>query len=314
MVLNATINHYIYASLRSNNDKKINLRSLDFDSSVTYNNREELTYDGQFGLAKAVIKHFSNESVFQKTGFDITVHGDAPPGSGLGTSSTFTVTMIGLFRELYGISMSNYELAQTAYNIERIEVGIKGGRQDQYSAAFGGFNFTEFEANDTTVTPLRIDPITINELEYNMILCYTKGVRESQTIIKDQTSNLDNPDTGAMDALDQIKALAFEMKKALLQGRIMKFGELLNESWEQKKRMSTMISNSYIDELYLESRKLGVVGGKITGAGGGGYMMLVCPFDKSHKVRERLTQMGAQIVDFRFEPQGLQTWRANSDY
>ena len=311
VVLNATINHYIYASLQLNKTcGEIRLKSLDFDSMATYRSSRDLSYDGQFDLAKAVIKHFSEELMFSEPGFDITVHGDAPPGSGLGTSSTFTVALMGLFMEWRRLSMSKYDIAQTAYEIEREEVGIKGGRQDQYTAAFGGFNFMEFSGDDTVVTPLRLDPVTVNELEYNMLLCYTKGVRESQTIIKDQTANVKDDSSGAHDALDHIKELAFDMKKRLLKGQIRQFGEILHESWEHKKRMSNMISNSYIDELYSEARRLGAIGGKITGAGGGGYLLLVCPFHKTHQVRKRLVELDAHFVDFRFEPNGLQTWRA----
>jgi D-glycero-alpha-D-manno-heptose-7-phosphate kinase len=206
--------------------------------------------------------------------------------------------------------MDYYEIASLAHHIERDVVGIKGGRQDQYSATFGGFNFMEFNEHETIVTPLKLNPLTVMELEYNLMLVFTRGVRESQRIIAHQTANVMDSSSGASAALDEIKSLAIEMKRALLTGRLTVFGELLHKSWEQKKRMSDMISTNNIDEMYAEARRLGVLGGKITGAGGGGYMMLYTPFDKAHAVRQRMVELGGEIVDYRFELNGTQAWRA----
>jgi len=311
VVLNATINRYIYASLKETDDHSdVCIRSLDFDSIATYRNAGDLQFNGQFDLAKAVIRHFAPDAMSGDHGLDIYIHGDAPPGSGLGTSSTFTVAMINLFREWRKMPMDAYEIAALAHQIERDIVGIKGGRQDQYSAVFGGFNFMEFAENDTVITPLKLNPVTVYELEYNLMLVFTKGVRESQRIIEHQTANVKDASTGAIAALDEIKSLALDMKRALLQGKLTTFGHLLHESWEQKKRMSTMISSSHIDEMYSEARRLGVLGGKITGAGGGGYMMLYTPFEKAHEVRRRMVELGGEIVDYRFELNGAQSWRA----
>jgi D-glycero-alpha-D-manno-heptose-7-phosphate kinase len=311
VVLNATINRYIYASLvESTEHPDVRIRSLDFDSIATYRSAVDLEFNGQFDLAKAVIRHFAPDAGNGGPGIDVYVHGDAPPGSGLGTSSTFTVALINVFREWRKIPMDSYEIAALAHHIEREVVGIKGGRQDQYSAVFGGFNFMDFSENDTVITPLKIDPTTVCELEYNLMLVFTKGVRESQRIIEHQTANVHKAGSGAIAALDEIKQLALAMKRALLQGKLTTFGQLLHESWEQKKRMSTMISNDYIDEIYAEARRLGVLGGKITGAGGGGYMMLYTPFDKAHAVRLRMKEMGCEIVDYRFELNSAQSWRA----
>ena len=207
--------------------------------------------------------------------------------------------------------MTPYEIAELAFEIERNDVGIKGGRQDQYAATFGGFNFIEFHGKQVIVTPLKISPLLINELEYNLLLCYTGEIRESQILIEKQIQNYRSQARTTLDALDEIKQLAVEMKKALLLGRINEMGALLHHEWQFKKATAQGISTPFIDELYDEARKSGAVGGKIAGAGGGGYMLLYCPFHKKHKVSVRLTEMGGQIIPFRFDGTGLQTWRVN---
>ena len=199
-------------------------------------------------------------------------------------------------------------MAQLAYDIERNDVGIKGGRQDQWAAAFGGFNFMEFNGEEVVVTPLRLSEYLINELEYNLILCFT-GSRESQPIIDSQMESAKKNEAEPLAAMDQVKAIAYEMKKALLASDLDRFGEMLHEGWLQKKKMAKGITTPRIDELYEEARKAGAIGGKITGAGGGGHLLLYCPFNKRHIVRERLSALGTSVTDFRFDPVGMQTWR-----
>jgi D-glycero-alpha-D-manno-heptose-7-phosphate kinase len=309
-ILNTTISLYVYGTLLPSSGNEINIRSLDYDSVVRYTKTADFDFNGQMDLAKGVIKHFKNDP-FEKGGFDLFLHGDAPPGTGLGSSSTFVVTLIGLFKEWVGIPLTPYEIAELAYKIERNDVGIKGGRQDQYAATFGGFNFIEFMGDQVIVTPLKVSDLTVNELEYNLLLCYTGEVRESQKLIEKQVHNYRQGSSKTVEALDQIKQLAIDMKKALLLGKLAEFGELLHEEWKYKKMTAEGISTSTIDALYDEARKAGATGGKIAGAGGGGYMLLYCPFHKKHKVSQRLSQMGGQIIPFRFDAKGLQTWRVH---
>ena len=306
-VLNATISRYVYATLVPKSERSIGFRSFDYGTVVYWTQEEHFKFDGQMDLVKGVLKRFELDK-FRADGFDLFVHADAPPGSGLGSSSTFTVALIGLFRELLGLSITSEGMAGLAYDIERNEIGIKGGRQDQYAAAYGGFNFMEFHGDETVVTPLRLSEYLINELEYNLILCFT-GSRESQPIIESQMESAKNEEADAMAAMDQVKAIAYEMKKALLAYDLDRFGDLLNEGWLQKKKMAKGITTPRIDELYSEARKAGAIGGKITGAGGGGHLLLYCPFNKRHIVRERLTELGTSVTDFRFDPVGMQTWR-----
>jgi len=283
----------------------MNIRSLDYDVVADFKVSQKLVFNGEMDLAKGVIRRLHHDS----GGFDLYTHSDAPPGSGLGSSSTMVVALIGAFREWRMIPLAEDEIAFLAYEIERKDIGIKGGKQDQYSAAFGGFNFMEFEGGQAIINPLRIKPEIVNELQYNMLLCYTGGTRLSAKIIDSQVRNYVTGRKETVEAMDMLKQNAVDMKRALLTGRLDEFGELLASGWEQKKRMSDRISNAKIDEMYEEARKAGAIGGKITGAGGGGFLMLYCRFDRRHKVAERVERMGGKIVDFHFEEKGLQTWR-----
>lgn len=305
-VLSATINRYAYGTLRTRQDQQINIESLDYGLSVNYTPEDLMVYDGKLDLVKAAIVKMDGRG---ETGFDVFIHSDAPPGSGLGSSSAMMVALVGLMKEFKGLPLTDYDVAELAYVIEREDLAIKGGLQDQYAAAFGGVNYIEFLADRVIVNPLKIRPDVINELEYNLLLCYTGSSRLSSNIIDDQVKRYESGEKDSLDAMRQLKALTIEMKNALLRRRLDEFGDLLHHEWENKKKMSHKISNPHLDEMYEEARKTGAIGGKITGAGGGGYMLLYCRFDKKHKVAERLKEMGCDITDFAFEPFGLQTWR-----
>lgn len=307
-VLSATINRYAYGTLRPRSDGQIRIESLDFGLSVTYNVEDKLVYDGKLDLAKAaILKLGGNDS----RGFDLFLHSDVPPGSGLGASSAMMVVLVGLLKEFKKLPLTEYEIADLAYILERKELGIQGGLQDQYAATFGGFNYIEFLPDCVVVNPLRLSPEVINELEYNLLLCYTGKTRLSAGIIEDQVQRYQRKETEVVEVLRELKRLTIEMKKALLRQELETFGRLLHEEWQQKKKLSPKISNPELDELYEIARKHGAIGGKITGAGGGGYMLLYCHFDKKHKVAEKMRELGCTITDFAFEPLGLQTWRVH---
>lgn len=304
-VLNSTINKYAYATLIPRENGEIEVHSLDYDIVAKYHTDERLPYDGELDLVKAVIRRLDI-----KKGFKLFMHTDAPPGTGLGTSSTVVSNLIGLFQHWLRRPMVNYEIAKLAYEIERIDLAIKGGLQDQYAATFGGFNFIEFYESAVVVNPLRIPQSVINELEYRFILCYTGKTRLSANIVGRQIESFQEKKNNVVEALDATKALALDLKNALLRGQVEKFGDLLHQGWTMKKKFDSAITNEKIDELYEEARKKGALGGKILGAGGGGYLLLFCRFDKKHLIAERLEQIGGQIVDFKFEHSGLQTWEA----
>ncbi len=236
------------------------------------------------------------------------VHSDAPPGSGLGSSSTLVTALVGLLRTWVGEPLTNYEIAELTYKIEREDLKIAGGRQDQYAAVFGGFNFIEFHRDHTVVNPLRIRREVLNELEYSMLLCYTGSTRLSAHIVENQMRSYVQGKGPVVRSLDRMKDLATEMKSALLRDRVRRFGELLHEAWLAKKDLDPAITTDQIDRLYDRARFLGAIGGKILGAGGGGYLLVFAPFDRRQAIIRGLEQDGGTFVPFAFEERGLQTW------
>jgi D-glycero-alpha-D-manno-heptose-7-phosphate kinase len=302
LVLSATINRYAYAALAPRDDGQICIESVDFGLSVNYGVEEDLVFDGRLDLVTAAIRKLG------RGGFDLFLHSNAPPGSGLGSSSSVVVTLIGVLTEFHRLALTDYEIAQLAFTLEREDLGIKGGLQDQYAATFGGFNFLEMDGERVIVNPLRMASDVIHELEHNMLLCYTGTTRASDRIIDDQTGRLREGEEGALEGLRMQKQLAVEMKNALLRRRLNDFGELLGTAWEYKKKMSPKITTAFIDEAYEEARRNGALGGKVTGAGGGGYMLFYCPFHRKHKVAEALIAMGASVAEFEFTHEGLCTW------
>lgn len=304
VALNATIKKYAYTTLKLLPTDKLEVHSIDYDYFADFHVDETLNFDGQMDLVKAVVRRLKRN----RQGLSVVTHNDAPPGSGLGSSSAMVVSIVGAFKHWLSLSMSEYEIAQLALQIEREDLGMHGGKQDQYASAFGGFNFIEFGADYTLVNPLRIKPDVINELEYNLVLYYTGKNRNSGHIIEAQIKNVNSKREKSLTAMHDLKDQAIDMKRALLVGDTREFGALLDAGWHSKKAMADEISNPLIDEMYQEAKKAGAIGGKVSGAGGGGFMTFYCENGQKHKVAERLSQMGGEVVDFQFEPCGLQSW------
>ena len=305
VVLSATIDRYAYGSLAPRDDGLIQIESVDFGMSLEIPVSDQMELDGKLDLVKAAIRRLGSDEL---AGYDLVLRSNAPPGSGLGSSSTMMVALVGLLREHYRLQLDEYEVAQLAYVIEREDLGIQGGYQDHYAATFGGFNFIEF-GERVTVNPLRVRRDIINELELNLLLCYTGVTRESANIIADQTERLAGGESQTLDGLRSQKQLALTMKSALLRGELNEFGELLGEAWQQKKKMSPMISTAHIEEVYEVAMRNGARGGKVTGAGGGGYILFYCDFARKHRLAEALTDIGGTVTDFAFDLRGLTTWR-----
>jgi D-glycero-alpha-D-manno-heptose-7-phosphate kinase len=303
-VLSVTINKYAYASLVPTDEDAITVQSLDYDVVAKYHTAEDLAYNGELDLVKATIRRLA----VGKHGLRLFLHSDAPPGSGLGSSSTLVVALVGLFRHWLRQPLTDYQIAELAYQIERVDLGIKGGMQDQYAATFGGVNFIEFYDKAVIVNPLRVSPDRLNELEYCLLLCYTGRSRLSAHIVERQTESYIQKKEAVVRALDAQKEMAIQMKNALLQGRLDDFGDLLHQAWQTKKQLDPAITTPQIDEMYAAARQQGAIGGKILGAGGGGYLLLYCPFDRKHMVAATLERLGGQVVDFGFDWRGLQTW------
>ena len=307
-VLSATISRYAYGTLRPRDDEQIVVRSVDYDVVVNYSVHDRLELDGQLDLVKAAITKLRGQ---ESRGFDLFLHTEAPPGSGLGSSSALAVVLIGLLKEFKNLTLTDYDVAHLAWVLERQDLGIAGGYQDQYAATFGGFNYIEFFKDRVVVNPLRLPVDVVNELQHNLVLCHTGTVRLSGGIIEDQVRRYETGET--LEALRELKQLTVAMKAALLHRQYTVFGRLLHEEWQVKKALSPKISTPAIDRLYDLAREAGAIGGKVTGAGGGGYMLLYCPFNKKVDVEHALRSAGVAITEFSFEQAGLQTWRVNDE-
>ena len=309
VVLSASIARYAYGSLTPRPDGAITVSSEDLGTSLHFGVNEKLPLNGELDLAKAAACHLGDLAGGERDGYDLKIHSSAPPGSGLGSSSAVMVTLVGLLRDRYGLRMDSYEVARLAHRLEREDLGIRGGLQDHYAAAFGGFNYIEFLGGDhVVVNPLRIREDTLSELEHNLLLCFTGRTRASDNIIADQSARLADNAPETVAGLRAQKDLAAQMKRALLQNRLRDFGGLLGEAWEEKKRISPRITTDYIDEAYAVARREGALGGKITGAGGGGFMLIYCEFDRKRRVAKALRKLDMTVDEVVFTSTGLSTW------
>jgi D-glycero-alpha-D-manno-heptose-7-phosphate kinase len=307
VVLSATINRYATATVIPGGES-FTVRSIDYDQSVSYGVDDPFIYDGQLDLAKGVIDHFRREDGLTR-GLEVTLHNDAPPGSGLGSSSAITVALVSAIADCLGLPVDQYQIADLAYRIERIEVGIKGGKQDQYATTFGGFNLIEFHPGGTVlVVPLRLRAETVWELEHSLVFAYVGGGHFSDHIIQNQVRNYEARRTESIHAMDRLKVLTQDMKRSLLVGDLREFGELLHLAWESKRQMAKGITSPQIDELYEGAIQAGALGGKMSGAGGGGFMLFVCDPLRRYAVQDALRKAGSQLVNLTFVEPGVRTW------
>lgn len=308
-ILNATINLYAHASIEPLDNGTIELVARDKEEHLKYDSAEELPIDGQLDLLKGVYNHIVRNYIRKPMSFRLTTYVDAPPGSGLGSSSTLVVAILGAFAEWLQIPMGEYDVAHTAYQIERKELGLDGGRQDQYAATFGGFNFMEFYKDDKViVNPLRVRKKFSRELQNNLLLCYTGTSRESAKIIQTQSANIQSNAQASLEATHQVRSQSVRMKEALLTGKLDLMGRILHDSWEAKKQMAAGISNPNIDDMYNAAIKAGATGGKISGAGGGGFVFFYCPLNTRYDVKAALEEFGLQQQFFDFTESGLYTY------
>jgi len=309
-ILNATISMFAYATIEPRNDGKIILNSIDRNEKLELNSKEYLEIDGKLDLLKGIYNRIVKDFSKKPLSFELSTYVDAPPGSGLGSSSTLVVTVLGAFAEWLKLPFGEYDTAHLAYEIERKDLSMAGGKQDQYAATFGGFNFMEFYDNDKViVNPLRIRPEVINELQFSILLYYTGTSRLSSKIIEAQVKNVSGKKEKSLEAMHKLKEQAIMMKEAILKGKLDDIGEILDFGWQYKKQMAEGISNPVIDEIYETAKKAGATGGKISGAGGGGFMIFYCPKNTRYKVIEALQKFGGEFRRFQFTKYGLETWR-----
>ena len=308
-ILNATISLSANASIEILDTPIIIVEALDRKEEQRFDWATSLPVDGQLDLLKGVYNRIQKEYPFTVTGLRVSTYVDAPAGSGLGTSSTLVVAVLGAFVEMLKLPLGDYDIAHLAYSIEREDLQLAGGKQDQYAATFGGVNFMEFYDNDKViVNPLRIRPEYMHELGNNLVLYFTDTSRESAAIIKEQVKNVNDKNEKSIDAMHLLKEQSKMMKEALLKGRLNEFGEILDFGFQQKRKMAHNISNSGIEAIYEAAKKAGATGGKISGAGGGGFMIFYCPGNSRYAVIETLKTFGGEVKNYSFTKYGLTTW------
>ena len=308
-ILNASISLYAHANIQPIEENAIIVQALDRHEEQRFEWNNQLPIDGKLDLLKGVYNRIQKDYGVPLTGFKLSTYVDAPAGSGLGTSSTLVVAIIGAFAEMLRLPLGEYDIAQYAYDIERNDLKLAGGKQDQYAATFGGVNFMEFyEGDKVIVNPLRIRQQYLNELENNLVLYFTSTSRESATIIKEQVKNVNQKNEKSIEAMHQLKEQSRMMKEAILKGRLHEIGEILDFGFEQKRQMAANISNSNIEDIYFAAKKAGATGGKISGAGGGGFMIFYCPGNCRYKVIEELEKFGGHNKNYQFTQQGLNSW------
>jgi len=305
-VLNATINKYVYATLVPTSDGKISIVSQDYQSSLVYDSKTKIPYDGNLDLVCAVVnrvKEFANVEDFS---CELFVRSDAPPGAGLGTSSAVVVAVLGVFLEALNIKMNEYDIAKMAWKIEREDMNMSGGYQDQYASVFGGINFMEFHRDlSVIVNPMRVSKQVINELQHNILLCFTGMLHDSEDIIESHaTLNKD-----IIRCTTHIRDIALQMKDSLLKGELDDFALLMLQEWQYKKQLSNKISNNKLESLENTALENGAIGLKVTGAGGGGMLIIYSDWRRKKELAEKMTSLGCQIWDFTITKTGLESWR-----
>lgn len=310
LVLNATINLYAYCTIEETDDDRITINSIDSGCQESNPLSPVLEIDGKAILIKGVYNRIMKDYQLSPRSFKITTYNDAPAGSGLGTSSTMVVSILKAFVEWLGLPLGDYEIARLAYEIERIDLGLSGGKQDQYAAAFGGFNYMEFLKNDIViVNPLKIKRWIVDELEASMVLYFTGASRESAKIIDEQKKNTSEGNNDAIEAMHQIKQSAVDMKLAILKGDVDGFADILRTGWENKKKMATHISNPMIQKAMDVAMASGAKAGKVSGAGGGGFIMFVVEPTRKKEVENALKELGGFVMPFQFTEGGAHGWK-----
>ncbi len=308
LVLNATINLSAYCTIETLEGETVVVDAYDADTHVTCPFGPVL--EGAPDLIRGVYARIVKDFGPVPGAFSITTYNDAPAGSGLGTSSTMVVCILKCFAEWMNLPLGDYEIARLAYEIERKDLALAGGKQDQYAAAFGGFNYMEFLPDDIViVNPLKIKGWIVDELESSMVLYYTGRSRSSAAIISEQQKNTSSGNATAIEAMHRIKQSSKDMKFALLKGDMAEFGRILGQAWEDKKKMAGAITNPVIQEAFDTALGAGAVAGKVSGAGGGGFMMLMVPPARKMAVVQALSRLPGQVMPFQFTERGAHAWR-----
>jgi D-glycero-alpha-D-manno-heptose-7-phosphate kinase len=298
-VVSATIDKYVYVILSVHGGPELQILSSDYRTFYRHTPGEALLWEGDLNLPRAILHEFG---IFH--GVSMFLASEVPPGTGLGSSSTLTVAAVKAVSAARGQTLSKDEVAQLATRVELEKMGMPIGYQDQYAAAFGGLNFIEFDAGGAHVSPLHTPAGTLEKLQSNLLLFFTGTARESSKILSRQRAATERSEAEVLHALTSVRDMAYELRDTLQRGDVAGFGEILHAGWEHKKKFASGISNPEIDEAYQTARAHGALGGKITGAGGGGFLMLYCQDGAQAAVTEALEARGLRRMDFHFEQGG----------
>jgi len=309
-ILNATINLYTYCTIEETDDGFITINSDDARCYNRYPMAPKLNIDGEASLIKGVYNRVLKDFNISPRSFKITTYNDAPAGSGLGTSSAMVVCILKAFIEWLSLPLGDYETSRLAYEIERKDLNFSGGKQDQYAAAFGGFNYMEFLKNDLViVNPLKIKRWIIDELEASMVLYFTGVSRSSAAIINQQKTNTSSGNERAIKAMHKIKQSAVDMKFALLKGDMKELAHILADGWENKKEMADSITNPVIQQVFDVAIPAGALAGKVSGAGGGGFVMFMVEPTRKKEVVNALSMLKGFVMPFQFTDGGAHGWK-----
>jgi D-glycero-alpha-D-manno-heptose-7-phosphate kinase len=310
IVLNATINLYAYCTIEETDNGHIIIQSYDSNCNESFPVSQSLPIDGKALLIKGVYNRIVRDFGMIPVSFKITTYNDAPAGSGLGTSSTMVVCIVKAFVEWLSLPLGDYEISRLAYEIERVDLRLSGGKQDQYAATFGGFNYMEFlKEGIVIVNPLRIKRWIVDELEASMLLYFTGASRSSAKIIEEQQKNTSQGNKEAIAVMHKIKQSAVDMKLELLKGNMDGIVDILRDAWENKKKMASHISNPIIQEAMDVAIENGARAGKVSGAGGGGFIMFMVDPVKKKAVERALSELDGYTMPFQFSEGGVHGWK-----
>ncbi|MGH9076987.1 MAG: dehydrogenase [Acidimicrobiales bacterium] len=311
VVLNATVDRYCYATLEERDDDRVVLAAPDVD---TFEELDAGAGSPEAGTAlplhAAVYRRMCQDYSIGSPALTITTMSDAPAGSGLGSSSAVVVAVVEAFREYFSLPLGDYDVARLAYDIERGDCGLKGGRQDQYAATFGGFNLMEFWAHERIiVNPLRLKAAVVQELEASLVVFHTGASRSSADIIAEQVAHIDNGDQDRLEATHALRAEALGMKEALLAGDLHAVAGMLGRGWEAKKRIADGVSTGPIEEVFAVARAGGALAGKVSGAGGGGHIMFLVEPTERPRLAVALAGLGSgEVRPIHFVDEGAVAW------
>ena len=297
-ILNATVSLYAYANIEILEGEEVHFESIDYKTKQIIRKGSPIEFNGVLDLHKGVYDRIRKQYTGMPAGFKLSTFVDAP-----------AVAIVGAFAEMLKLPLGEYDIAHLAYEIERKDLKMAGGKQDQYAATFGGVNYMEFfDDEKVIVNPLRVKQQYLFELENNLLLYYTATSRESAKIITKQSQNVVDKKSASIEAMHQLKQQSQRMKEALLKGRLHEIGEILDFGFQQKRRMAEGISNDRMEEIYLAAKSAGATGGKISGAGGGGFMIFYCPGNTKFQVMAKLSEFGGHCKTYQFVDHGLTTW------